>query len=131
MRFKPQEELKMAITFTQAQVDAAVNYLMTGGPGGAELTREQFEQMIGLTGPDGIQTPFGLQLQLAINQGHSGIANAKRLGRDQWGTIVDVWDGQSFAGYYRGPGNPNGSYINVVSGWYRSRVANLNVSISG
>jgi len=121
----------MAKTFTQAQVDAAVNYLLTGGPNGAELTKEQFEYMVGITGPGGRPTDFGLQLQLAINQTHSGIANSMRLGRDQWGAVVDVWYGQSFAGNYQGPGLPTGGYINVVSGFYRSQVANLNVSISG
>jgi hypothetical protein len=82
-------------TFTQAQVDAAVTYLTTGGPGGGELTQQQYFDMT-YTGrkpqtPGSILSDFAWQLQLAINQGHSGISNSKNLCKDQYGSPRDVF----------------------------------------
>jgi hypothetical protein len=84
------------ITMTQAQVDAAVEYLMTGGPGGGELTPEQYnDRSLVWRFPAGGSDPnqpdlsdFMIQLQLAVLQGHSGISNSRNLLRDEWGTIV-------------------------------------------
>jgi hypothetical protein len=81
------------MTFTQAQVDAGVNYLMTGGPGGVELTKQQYADMTYMARkpqtPGSILSDFAWQLQLAINQGHSGISNSTNLCRDQYGSPRD------------------------------------------
>ncbi len=121
----------MAITYTQAAVNTAVQYLMTGGPNGGQLTLDQFKFMTGITTAFGQPNDFVLQLQLAINQGHAGLSNCTLLARDQWGTVVDVLIGSSFAGWYKGPGNPNGSFVNVINGRALSWVSALGVSISG
>jgi hypothetical protein len=121
----------MAITYTQAQVDAAVNYLLTGGPNGGQLTLDQFRHEIGYGVTFCQPNDFTLKLQLAINQGHAGLANCTLLARDQWGTVIDVISGWSFAGWYAGPGPQNSTFINVISGYVASIVNRLGVSISG
>ena len=84
----------MAITFTQSQVDSAVQYLMTGGPNGGELTDQQYHDMVyQARRPQiggSILSDFAWQLQLAINQGHSGISSSHNLCRDSFGTINDI-----------------------------------------
>jgi hypothetical protein len=90
----------MSISFTQSQIDSAVSYLMHGGPGGGELSPEQYQytalrNISDLTlGTNQATTSylsdFILQLQLAINQGHSGIAASKNLCRDSFGVLNDA-----------------------------------------
>jgi hypothetical protein len=85
----------MAVTFTQAQVDSAVTYLTTGGPGGGELTTQQYFDMTyrgrkpQISGS--ILSDFAWQLQLAINQGHAGLGGSRNLCRDQYGSPRDVF----------------------------------------
>jgi hypothetical protein len=85
----------MSIAYTQAQIDATVLYLMSGGPGGGELTPDQFKALrysfsAGNTQAASIYTAFILQLQLAIAQGHAGLANSKNICRDQFGDLNDA-----------------------------------------
>src|SRR5690349_6667529 len=83
----------MAITFTQAAVDAAVTYLMHGNNGG-ELTTDQFRYMSlrkpFVPGLPGI-SDFILCIQLAINQKHSGLDSSRNIIRDPWGTLFDAF----------------------------------------
>lgn len=79
----------MAITFTQAQVNAAVNYLMTGGPNDGELTTDQYNDMV-VVRTYGPITNFGICIQLAAQQNHPGLANSKNVCRDFWGTPNDA-----------------------------------------
>jgi hypothetical protein len=83
------------VTFTQSQVDAEVTYLTTGGPGGGELTIQQYFDMTYMgrkpQTPGSILSDFAWQLQLAINQGHSGLSSSKNLCRDQYGSVRDVF----------------------------------------
>jgi hypothetical protein len=103
----------MARTYTQAAVNAALNYLMTGGPNGGPLPKERFlyELSQGLSWPDPSSNPnpgpslsqsaidFGSCLLLAIKQGvsvHPTLAAAPYLYRDQFGTVTDVGSGPSW-----------------------------------
>lgn len=119
----------MAITFTQAQVDAAVNYLMTGGPKGGELADQQYHDMTYFGRkpqiPGSILSDFAWQLQLAIHQGHSGIANSHNLCRDSFGTINDVFQACNGVG---ASGKPVVSY---TSGIANNELQRFSVSISG
>jgi hypothetical protein len=65
--------------------------------------------------PGSILSDFAWQLQLAINQGHSGISNSKNLCRDQYGSPRDVF---LF--------NPNSN-----GGVGQNELARFSVSISG
>lgn len=110
----------MAVTFTQFQVDAAVAYLMTGGPGGGELTAQQYRDMVYLehlkgngVGRGGILSDFAWQIQLAINQGHAGIASSRNICRDKWGALADAW------------------YMTNSGGLAQHEITNASVSISG
>jgi hypothetical protein len=137
----------MSITYSQAQVDGAVSYLMGGGPNGGELTAEQFQYNV-LRNPSdptlgtnqattSYLSDFILQLQLAIDQGHSGITNSKNLCRDSFGVLNDA----IFA--YNGYGAtviPMGSYANGAkslplpqgfAGRAQTQILNWGVSISG
>jgi len=111
----------MATTFSQAQINAAVLYLMTGGPGGGELTPAQYHDMIYLARnpnlPGSIISDFGWQLQLAIRQGHAGIANSRNLCRDSQGALADA--------FQSGPTFPG------VGGIANNEIARFSVSISG
>jgi hypothetical protein len=85
----------MALTYTQTQIDNAVSYLMHGGPGGGELTPQQYGDLrysfsAGNTQAASIYTAFILQLQLAIQQGHAGLANSRNICRDQFGDLNDA-----------------------------------------
>jgi len=95
----------MSRTYKQAQVDGALNFLLTGGPGGGPLTRDQFlfELTHGFSWPDPSTNPnpgpslsqsaidFGSCLLLAIKQGVSpSLATAPYLYRDQFGTVRAV-----------------------------------------
>jgi hypothetical protein len=106
-------------TFTQVQVDAAVTYLTTGGPSGGELTTQQYFDMTYMARkpqtPGSILSDFAWQLQLAINQGHSGLNGSRNLCRDQYGSVRDVF-------LY----NPNSQ-----GGIGQNELARFNVSISG
>jgi hypothetical protein len=77
----------MAIIFSQSEVDATVNYLMTGGPNGGQLTQEQFRHEL-RSGVFNQPNDFALKLQQAISQGHAGLTNCGLLARDEWGTIL-------------------------------------------
>jgi hypothetical protein len=85
----------MSISYTQAEVDATVLFLMQGGPDGGELTPDQYKALrysfsVGNTQAASIYTAFILQLQLAIAQGHAGLANSKNICRDQFGDLNDA-----------------------------------------
>jgi hypothetical protein len=111
----------MAYTFAQSQVDAAVTYLMAGGPNGGELTTDQYFYMIRNTQlkvRTSVVTDFGWQIQLAINQGHAGLSNSKNICRDQWGALNDVM--------LAAP--PSGSSNEGIG---NNDLARFNVSISG
>ncbi len=118
----------MAITFTQAQVDAAVTYLMHGGPNGGELTDQQYHDMVyfgrkpQISGS--ILSDFAWQIQLAINQGHSGIANSHNLCRDGFGNINDAFYSVNLVGASGKPVPPN-------SGIANNELQRFGVSISG
>lgn len=92
----------MAYTFTQAQVDAAVTYLTTGGPGGSELTKQQYYDMTYMARrpqlPGSILSDFAWQIQLAIKQGHSGIASSQNICRDKWGDLNDAFQADQNGG---------------------------------
>ncbi len=94
-------------TYTQAQVNAALNYLLTGGPNGGPLPVERFRYELtqGFSWPDPSTNPnpgpslsqtavdFGSCLLLAIQQGvsaHPSLAIAPYLYRDQFGTVGAV-----------------------------------------
>jgi hypothetical protein len=107
-------------TFTQAQVDAAVTYLMTGGPGSGELTKQQYLDMTYMGRKPQISgsilSDFAWQLQLAINQGHSGLTNSTNLCRDQYGSPRDSFQ-------WGGPASNSGISQNEIT--------RFGVSISG
>jgi hypothetical protein len=103
----------MARTYTQAAVNAALNYLMTGGPNGGPLPQERFlyELWQGFSWPDPSSNPnpgpslsqsardFGSCLLLAIQQGvsaHPALAAAPYLYRDQFGTVIGIGNGPSW-----------------------------------
>jgi|HubBroStandDraft_2_1064218.scaffolds.fasta_scaffold806523_1 hypothetical protein len=84
----------MANTFTQNAVNGAVQFLMNGGPGSAELTASQYHDMIYMARtpqyPGSILSDFAWCLQLAIVQGgHSALANSKNICRDSQGALAD------------------------------------------
>lgn len=85
----------MSLTYTQSQIDSAVSYLMTGGPGGGELTPQQYGDLRysfseGNTQAASIYTDFILQIQLAIAQNHAGLSNSRNLCRNQYGDLIDA-----------------------------------------
>jgi hypothetical protein len=103
----------MSRTYTQAQVNAALNYLLTGGPNGGPLPEERFlyELNRGFSWPDPSSNPnpgpslsqtaidFGSCLLLAIQQGvsvHPSLAIAPYLGRDEFGTVTSVGNGPTW-----------------------------------
>ena len=100
-------------TYTQAQVNAALNYLLTGGTNGGPLLQDRFlyELWQGFSWPDPSSNPnpgpslsksaidFGSCLLLAIQQGvsaHPTLATAPYLYRDQFGTVVAVGNGPTW-----------------------------------
>jgi hypothetical protein len=80
----------MRTTYKQAEVDAAVTYLMQGGLNGGELSRDQYFAMLHDANGN-FSTDFLWELQLAIDQGHAGLATSKNICRDQWGALSDVY----------------------------------------
>ena len=69
-------------TYKQAEVDAAVNHLLHGGPNGAPLTLEQYFWELGVgtaAQPNGLA--FADCIYLAIQQNHPLIAEAPQLYR--------------------------------------------------
>ena len=118
----------MAITFTQAAVDRAVTYLMTGGPNGGELTTDQFEDMSlrkpFVPGLPGI-SDFILCIQLAINQNHAGLGSSRNIIRDPWGSLFDAFytSGQPSKSVPPGASIPKGPAQTAISAF--------GVSISG
>jgi|HubBroStandDraft_6_1064221.scaffolds.fasta_scaffold135753_1 hypothetical protein len=111
----------MATTFSQAQIDSACTYLMTGGPGGGELNVDQFRNMVFQARkpqiPGSILSDFAWQLQLAINQGHSGISNSRNLCRDRWGAPADAFSSDPTQG--------------GIGGIANNEISRFSVSISG
>lgn len=108
----------MAITYTQAAVNAAVELLMHGGPGGGELTIDQYNDMCRVRGTQAQPTDFLFQIQLAIQQNNPALATSRNICRDFWGVPNDA-----FFSYYWGPIPVPG----VAARW----VQQFGVSISG
>ncbi len=119
----------MAITFRQAQVDAAVNYLMTGGPKGGELTDQQYFDMVYMARRPqvggSILSDFAWQLQLAINQGHSGISSSHNLCRDSFGNINDAFQAMNGVAASGKPVPP------IPPSFTNNELLHFSVSISG
>jgi len=103
----------MSRTYTQAAVNAALNYLVNGGPNGGPLPQERFlyELWQGFSWPDPSSNPnpgpslsqsaidFGSCLQLAIQQGismHPELSTAPYLYRDKFGTVLTLGSGPTW-----------------------------------
>jgi len=103
----------MPRTYSQAAVNAALSYLLSGGPKGGPLPKERFDYELwqGFSWPDPSSNPnpgptlsksatdFGSCLLLAIQQGasaHPELATAPHLYRDQFGTAVAIGSGPSW-----------------------------------
>jgi hypothetical protein len=111
----------MSITFTQAAVDRAVTLLMSGGPGGGELTNDQFQNMVFQARkpqiPGSVLSDFAWCLQLAIAQGHSGTGSSHNLSKDRWGAPADAFSSDPTQG--------------GIGGIANNEISRFSVSISG